>query len=162
MKRWIGGFVFSILSVFSILCGFFNYLLLAFLIVGIYEMIQMYKIKKSNYLYFYALLYFIGIITMWGIFNSAADYMLIFVGAIMLNDSFAYFTGRAIGKTKFYLYLNLEFKFRRNHNVLGNKILFGSEQKIYKKWTIASKYNIIPNNIIPLGEKQNHDINIKH
>ncbi|MGL5020941.1 MAG: phosphatidate cytidylyltransferase [Mycoplasmatales bacterium] len=101
MKRWIGGTVFSVLSIFSILLGFFEYLCVLFIIIGLYEVFKMGKIKNSLYLYFYMVLYILGVISMFLIYQIEPLFIAILVGGIMLNDSFAYFTGKAIGRTPF-------------------------------------------------------------
>ena len=101
MKRWIGGAVFSILSILSIFLGFFEYLCVLFIIIGLYEIFQMGKLKKSVYLYFYMVLYIFGVVSLLLIYQMEPLFIAILVGGIMLNDSFAYFTGKAIGRTPF-------------------------------------------------------------
>lgn len=101
MKRWIGGTVFSVTVILSILFGLFPFVCMFFLGAGLVELYKMSNIKSSGYLWFYLLLYVVGVICLAGINRISPLYVLILVGGIMLNDSFAYFTGRAIGKTKF-------------------------------------------------------------
>jgi len=101
MKRWIGGTVFSVVTILSILYGFFIFVSMFFLITGLFELYKMSNVKNSAYLWFYLLLYVVGVVSLAGIYRISPLYLLILVGGIMLNDSFAYFTGRAFGKTKF-------------------------------------------------------------
>jgi phosphatidate cytidylyltransferase len=101
MKRWIGGTVFSVTVILSILFGFFPLVCIFFMIAGLFELYKMSNLKNSGYLWFYLILYVIGVICLAGINRISPLYLLILVGGIMLNDSFAYFTGRAFGKTKF-------------------------------------------------------------
>jgi len=100
MKRWIGGTVFSVTVILSILFGFFPLVCIFFMIAGLFELYKMSNVKNSGYLWFYLILYVIGVICLAGINRISPLYLLILVGGIMLNDSFAYFTGRAFGKTK--------------------------------------------------------------
>jgi phosphatidate cytidylyltransferase len=101
MKRWIGGTVFSVTVILSILFGFFTYVCMFFLLAGLVELYKMSNIKSSLYLWFYLILYVLGVVSLAGIGNVSPIYVLILVGGIMLNDTFAYFTGRWIGKTNF-------------------------------------------------------------
>ncbi len=103
-NRIIGGVVFVVLFYLSILLNFFNVLGLLFLVIGLYEISRAVKTtdkSKRLYSFLYALVYVIGIISMFVIYKSNNGHLAYLITLVMLNDTFAYFVGKSIGKTHF-------------------------------------------------------------
>ncbi|MFV0288346.1 MAG: phosphatidate cytidylyltransferase [Mycoplasmatales bacterium] len=102
-QRMIGGITFGLVVY---LCIFLNLFIIAdlfFLVVGIYELIQMMKKGIKPYSIIYFIIFCLGIISMFWIAHNLESkmYILILVSLTMLNDVFAYFIGKKIGKTHF-------------------------------------------------------------
>ncbi len=104
-KRIIGATVFFILLILSFILNLFNYLILIYGIIGIYEILQALKCtkerKKQNYLIFYTIIFLLGISALIILNIISTQYVLVLLLGVMLNDIFAYFIGKSIGKIQF-------------------------------------------------------------
>ncbi len=105
-KRVIGGTFFLIGVFLLLILNLFYISITFFLIVGIYEIYKIAKLKNKiePYLIVYTLIFIAGICSLYYIdfnYNNNQMYIAILISAIMLNDTFAYLVGRKFGKTHF-------------------------------------------------------------
>ncbi len=105
-QRIITGLIFFIFIFFFLFTNLFVIPIIFFLTVGLYELYKMYMIEKKlyNYLLIYLVVFLMGLFSINFIDMSpkmGTFYLIILLVMCMLNDTFAYFIGRKIGKTKF-------------------------------------------------------------
>ncbi len=105
-QRIITGLIFFIFIFVFLITNLFVIPILLFLAIGLYELYKMFLIdrKLDNYLLIYLMVFLIGLFSINFIDMSAkmgTYYLVILLVMCMLNDTFAYFVGKKIGKTKF-------------------------------------------------------------
>ncbi len=105
-QRIITGLIFFILIFFFLITDLFVVPIIMFLSIGLYELYKMYmkERKLDNYLLIYLVVFLMGLFSMNFIDMSpkmGTFYLVILLIMCMLNDTFAYFIGRRLGKTKF-------------------------------------------------------------
>ncbi len=105
-QRIITGTLFFLFIFFFLITNLFVVPILIFLIIGLYELYKMFMKEKKlyNYLLIYLMVFLIGLFSMNIIDMSpkmGSFYLAILLIMCMLNDTFAYFVGKKIGKTKF-------------------------------------------------------------
>lgn len=98
--RLIGGFGFVALFYATLLLGTpFIWLLALFLIVGMYELINMYKLSsKKIQLIIYAFVYLILLGALYFLQSEYMGYLIYVTVVLMCNDSFAFLVGIKFGK----------------------------------------------------------------
>lgn len=101
-KRVIGSTVYALTLYLTIFFQIFPIVILFFLIFGLYEWFRLTQKKpRERYNYFYLIILLGGLLSLY--YLTTVDYIYIFmlVSLIMLNDTFALFSGKKWGKTKF-------------------------------------------------------------
>lgn len=101
-KRVIGSTVYALTLYLTIFFQIFPIVILFFLIFGLYEWFRLtQKNPRETYNYFYLIILLGGLLSLY--YLTTVDYIYIFmlVSLIMLNDTFALFSGKKWGKTKF-------------------------------------------------------------
>ncbi len=105
-QRIITGLIFFIFIFVFLITDLFVIPILLFLGIGLFELYKMFLIdrKLDNYLLLYLVVFLLGLFSINFIDMSAklgTYYLAILLIMCMLNDTFAYFVGKKIGKTKF-------------------------------------------------------------
>ncbi len=105
-QRIITGLIFFIFIFVFLITDLFVIPILLFLGIGLFELYKMFLINRrlDNYLLLYLVVFLLGLFSINFIDMSAkmgTYYLAILLIMCMLNDTFAYFVGKKIGKTKF-------------------------------------------------------------
>lgn len=101
INRIVGGIGWFVLVIAAFILGIYNYLNFVFLAIAIFEIYRMYKAKNTNFAFIYGFIFTIGIFALNYIYSVNAPLLLLLIISIMMCDTFAYFTGKAIGKHHF-------------------------------------------------------------
>lgn len=101
IDRIVGGVVWIALIFVAYISGLYCFLNLLLLVIGLHEIYKMNKLKPTKFAYIYSIVFLTGIMALNYIYVTNDKILLLLITSIMLCDTFAYLTGKAIGKHKF-------------------------------------------------------------
>lgn len=99
--RMIGSVGWFIILLVAFIFNMLDVLFLGFLVVGLYEIIKMYRTKATKFAFVYAFIFTMGIISLISLYNYNNVILLFLIINVMMCDSFAYIVGKNFGKHHF-------------------------------------------------------------
>lgn len=100
-NRMIGSVGWFIILLVAFMFNMLDVLFFGFLVVGLYEIIKMYKTKATKFAFVYAFIFIVGIISLISLYNYNTVILLFLIVNVMMCDSFAYLVGKNFGKHHF-------------------------------------------------------------